>query len=67
MAIKDVLAAEIEDAGTDETGSASGSDERRARPELSPFSMEYDVEAYSVESDDLNNALTALVAVTNLL
>jgi hypothetical protein len=67
MAIQDVLAAEIEGADTDETGSASTSETEGQRGGADPFSMEWDTDDYSIDQDSLNNVLTALVAVTNLI
>jgi hypothetical protein len=68
MAIQDVLAAELDQADTDESGTAStASANEQADGPISPFSMEYDVDGYNIEPENLNNVLTGLVAVTNLL
>lgn len=70
MAFQDVLAAEIEDADTDETNDASTEQttNRSRRAAHSPFSLEYELDRFGqFETDELNNVLTAIVAVTNLL
>lgn len=67
MALQNALAAETEGARTDESSDSGQDGEQPARPSNSPFSMEYDTSDYSVDADDMNNVLTALVAVTNLL
>lgn len=71
MALRDVLAAEIEGgARTDET---TGTDTDTATDSVagsrvkSPFSMDYDLSHYDVDDQAIDRGLSMLVAVTNLI
>lgn len=59
-----VLTDTIEDAQT------TANDEGRDAPagsSASPFAMEYDTEEYDIDAETLNQLLTGVVALTNLI
>jgi hypothetical protein len=68
MAFQDALAAEIEGAATDESpdDERAASEPARDGPQ-SPFSMEYDLESFTVDSQTATQMIGGLVAITNLL
>lgn len=68
MALRTRLEAATEGGDTDESTSADQPEASAVLDdESSPFSMSYDTGDWNLDSDDLNNVLTALVAATNLL
>jgi hypothetical protein len=69
MAFQDAIEPASDGAETDPSpGATSGDTGRTDRPELDPFSLEWETDRYdSIDSGQLNNVLTAAVAVANLI
>lgn len=69
MAFQDAIEPASDGAETDPSPGASSDDtDRNSRSELDPFSLEWETDRYdSIESEQLNNVLTAVVAVANLI